>query len=196
MIRLARNPSLWVNFFGRLIAVVWAGIFFGGSYWTWQHRFGMPAFILIILGIFDLIAIVVVWDIVVRLRRTLHRREPVVEVERDPAVYGESVQVRIVEEHPESIAEIGVTLVGECYTRAEVDFTQHRETVLSLTRCYEEELLRLKPSTNEPINRIVNVQLPKSPPADDVAWKIIVDSHLKHGGIIEDPFPIRVRDSA
>jgi hypothetical protein len=186
-----------MNFFGRLIfAVVWAGIFFGGSYWTWQHRFGMPAFILVILGVFDLIAIGVVWDIVVRLRRTLHRHEPVVEVERDPAAYGESVEVRIVEEHPEAIAEMGVKLVGECYTKSEVDFTQHHETVVSLTRCYEEELLRLKPSTNEPINRILRVQLPKSPPADEVAWMIIVDSHLKQGGIVEHPFPIRVRDSA
>jgi hypothetical protein len=197
MIRLARKPSLWMNFFGRLIfAVIWAGAFFAVSTWAWLHRFGTPTFILVALGFFDLIAIAVVWDIFVRFRRTLRHREPVVEVDHEPAAYGDSVQVHIVETDPESLAEMGVKLVGECYTKSEVDFTQHRETVVSLTRCYEEELLRLKPSTNEPINRILRVQLPKSAPANEVAWKIIVDSHLKQGGIIEHPFPIRVQDSA
>jgi hypothetical protein len=194
MIRLARKPSLWTNFFGRLIfGVVWAGVFFAVSWWAWMHRFGTPTFILVILGFFDLLAIGVVWDIVVRFWRMLHHREPVVEVEREPIEYGDSVQVRIVEQHPESIAEMGVKLVGECTTRAERDFTMHRETVISLTRCYEDELLRLQPSSGEPINRIVQMHIPQSPPAADVSWKIIVDSRLKQGGVIEHPFPFRVR---
>ncbi len=197
MIRLARKPSLWMDFFGRLIfAVIWAGVFFTLSTWTWLHRFGTPTFILVILALFDLIAIGVVWDIVIRFSRTLQYREPVVEVERDPAAYGDSVEVRIVEEHPESIAEMGVKLVGESYTTVARDFTAHRETVRSLTRCYEEDLLRLKPSSGEPISRIVQMHIPQSPPADDISWKIIVDSRLKQGGVIEHPFPIRVRGFA
>ncbi len=193
MIRLARKPSLWMNFLGRLIfAAVWAGVFFAASCWAWLHRFGTPAFILILLGIFDLIAIGVVWDIVVRFWRTLHHREPVIEIEREPAAYGDSLQVRIVEEHPESIAELGVKLIGECYARAEREFTAHREMVVSLTRCYEDELLRLKPTSGEPINRVMQMHIPQSPPADEMAWKIIVDSRLKQGGVIEHPFPFRV----
>ena len=193
MIRLARKPSLWMNFFGRLIfAVVWAGAFFGFSWWAWIHRFGTPTFILVILAFFDLFAIGVVWDIVVRFWRTLHHREPVVEVDRNPAAYGDAVQVRIIEEHPESIAEMGVKLVGDCYAKAEREFTAHRETVVSLTRCYEDEILRLKPSSDDRIDRTVQMHIPQSPPADEVAWKIVVDSLLKQGGVIEHPFPIRI----
>jgi hypothetical protein len=196
MIRLARKPSLWMNFFGRLIfAVLWSGVFFAVSVWAWLHRFGTPTFILIVLGFFDLIAIGVVWDIVVRFWRTLRHREPVVEVDREPAAYGDSVQVRVVEEHPESIAEMGVKLVGECDAKAEREFTAHRETFISLTRCYEDELLRLKPSSGEPINRVVQMHIPQSPPADDISWKIVVDSRLKQGGVIEHSFPIRVNSA-
>jgi len=183
-----------MNFFGRLIfAVIWVGVFFAGSIWAWMHRFGTPTFILIILGIFDLIAIGVVWDIVVRFWRTLQHREPVIEVDHEPAAYGESVQVRIAEQHPESIVELGVKLVGECYARAEREFTAHRETVVTLTRCYEDELLRLKPSSDEPINRVLQMLIPQSPPADEMSWKIVVDSRLKQGGVIEHPFPFRVQ---
>jgi len=186
-----------MNFFGRLIfAVIWAGAFFGFSVWAWVHRFGTPTFILVILGIFDLIAIGVVWDIVVRFWRTVHHREPIIEIERDPAAYGDSVQVRIIEEDPQSIAEIGVKLVGECYAKAVREFTAHREMEISLTRCYEDEILRFKPSTDERINRIVQMHIPQSPPADDVLWKIVVDARLRQGGVIEHDFPFRVTDSA
>ncbi len=169
--------------------MVWAGACAIGSYWAWRHRFGMPTLALIILGLFDLLAIGLLWDMVVRFRRTKNHREPIVEVDRDSPAYGDSVQVRIVEEHPESIAEMGVTLVGECDARAVREFTGHRETVVTHMRCYEQELLRVKPSA-EPL--IVQMHLPKSPPADEVAWKIIIDSHLEQGGIIEHPFPLRV----
>jgi hypothetical protein len=43
---------------------------------------------------------------------------------------------------------------------------------------------------------MVQIQLPKSAPADKVKWKIVVDCHLKQGGLIEHPFPLRVSDSA
>lgn len=192
MIRLARKPSLWMNFFGRLaFAVLWVGWFSGFSWWAWVHRFGTPTFVLIILAFFDLVSVGVIWDIVVRFWITLHRREPLVEVDRNPAAYGDSVQVRIIEQHPESIAEIVVKLVGECYARAEREFTAHRETVVSLTQCYEDELVRLKPTSDDRIDRTVVMHIPQSPPADEVAWKIVVDSHLRQGGIIEHPFPIR-----
>ena|SRR5438132_9964572 len=193
MIRLARKPSLWMNFFGRLIfTIVWAAGCAIASFWVWPHRFGMPTLSLIILGLFDLIAIGLVWDASVRFSRTRQQHEPVVEIDRDALAYGDSVQVRIVEQHPESITEMGVKLVGECDARAVREFTEHRETVVTRMRCYEEELLRLKPVSSEPISRVVQMHLPKSPPADDVAWKIIIDSHLKQGGVIEHPFPLRV----
>jgi hypothetical protein len=197
MVRLARKPSLWMCFCGRLLfAIVWAGVFFSLSTWVWLHRFGTPTFILVILGIFDVIAIAVVRDIVVRFRHKLHQHEPVVEIDRESPTYGDSVELHIVDTHPESICEMDVKLVGECYNKSDLDFTEHHETVISRTRCYEEELLRLKPAANEPINRTVRMNLPRSAPAEGVAWKIIVDSYLRQGGMIEHPFPIRVRESA
>jgi len=195
MIRLVRKPSLWSNFFGRLLfAIVWVGGFVVFTLWVWRHRFGTPWFLFVILGLFDLIAIGVMWDLVVRLWRTLNQREPIVEIDRDSLAYGDSAQVRVAEEHPESIVEMGVKLVGECRTRTEQDISQHRQTIISLTRVYEEELLRVKPASAEPVSRVVQLQLPKSAPADDVTWKILVDSHLKQGGIIEHPFPLKVHE--
>lgn len=197
MIRLARKPSLWMNFFGRLIfGAIWAGGFFAFSVWAWIHRFGTPTFVLVILALFDLIAIGVVWDLVVRFGRTLNHREPIVEIDRNPAAYGDKLQVRVVEDHPESLAEIGVKLVGECWAKAEREFTAYREMVVSLTRCYEDEILRLEPASADRIDRTVPMHIPQSPPADEVTWKIVVDSRLKQGGIIEHAFPFRVSDSA
>ncbi len=184
-----------MNFCGRfLFAIVWVGVFFAFSLWAWRHRFGTPLGMLVILAIFDLIALAVIWDIVLRLQRTLQHRVPVVEIDHDRLAYGDSAQLRVVEEHPESINEMGVKLIGECYNKADQDISEHRQTVISLTRVYEEELMRIKPASAEPISRVVQLHLPKSPPAGKVQWKIIVDSHLKHGGITEHPFPIRVRD--
>jgi hypothetical protein len=197
MIRLARKPSLWTNFFGRLLfAIVWAGGFVVLSFFAWRHRAHTSLFVWIILGFFDLLAIGVIWDIVVRFWRTLNQREPVVEIDRDSLAYGDSAQVKVTEPSPRSIAEMGVKLIGECYSRADLDVSEHRETVISLTRCFEEELMRLKPQSDDPISRIVEIHLPKSPPADKMTWKIVVDSRLKQGGIIEHPFPLRVRDIA
>ena len=166
------------------------------SYLAWRHRYGTPAFAFVLLGIFDLIAVGVLWDIVVRFWRTLHHREPVVEIDRQSLAYGDSAQVRIVEPHPESIAEMGVKLIGECLSKTEMDVSHHRTSVISLTRCYEEELLRLTPTSDEPISRLVQMHLPKSPPTDKMTWNIAVDSHLKQGGVIEHHFPIRVREQS
>ncbi len=194
-VRLARKPSLWANFLGRLVfAIVWVGFFVGFSYFAWQHRVRTPTFVLVILAFFDLIALGMVWDIVVRFWRTLHHREPVVEIDRQWLAYGDSAQLSIVEPHPQSIAEMGVKLVGECYTKSATDISQHRQTVVSLTRCYEEELLRLKPAGDEAISRLLQVQLPKSAPADGVTWKIVIDSRPKQGGMIEHPFPLRFEE--
>jgi hypothetical protein len=193
MIRLQRKPSLWMNFLGRfLFGVIWAGVFAFGTLWVWRHRYGSPVYVFVILGIFDLISIGVLWDLIARFQRTINRREPLVEIDHEPA-YGDSVKIRVTEQHPESLTELGVKLVGECYTRSEREFTQHREAVVVLTRCYQDELTRAKPSS-EPVT--LTMLIPKSPPADEIAWKVIVDTTLKQGGIIEHEFPIRVRTSS
>ena len=90
MIRLARKPSLWVNFFGRLVfGVVWAGAFIALSYFVWPRRASTPIFILFILGFFDLLAIGVIWDLVVRFWRTEEHPESVAT--RQPACDGKVV---------------------------------------------------------------------------------------------------------
>jgi hypothetical protein len=194
MIRLVRKPSMWGNFFRRLcFAVVFAGGLFFLTWYASRHA-GMPAYVYVILGFFDLIAAGVVADVVIRLWRTLKSSEPVVEIDRQPLAYGDTAQVRVVEPYPQFIAEIGVKLIGECYSKSMTDVSHFRETRVALTRCYEEELLRLKPSSDEAVIRLLQLQLPKSAPAEGIAWKIVVDWHLKQGGVIEHPFPLRVRE--
>jgi len=194
MIRLPCRPSVWATFLQRLLfAIVFAGGFLTLTWYASRH-IGMPTYVYLILGFFDLIAAGVVADAVIRFWRTAHHCEPVVEIDRQSLQYGDTAQVRVIEPNPQSIVEMGVKLIGECRAKSVTDISQHHETRVERTRCYEEELLRLKPSSSEPINRLVQLQLPKSPPADDMTWKIVVDSHLKQGGVIEHPFPLRVRD--
>jgi hypothetical protein len=197
MIRLVRKPSIWGDFFQRLLfVVIFAGGLFTFTYLAWRHPIGMPRYAYAILYFFDLIAIGVLCDIAVRLWRTMNQGEPVVEIDRPLLHYGDTAQVRVIEPNPQLIAEMGVKLIGECRAKSVTDISQHHETRVARTRCYEEELLRLKPSSNEPVNRLLQLQLPKSAPADDIAWKIVVDWHLKQGGVIEHPFPLRVVENA
>jgi hypothetical protein len=195
MIRLVRKPSIWGDFFRRLLfAIVFAGGFLALTWYASRH-IGMPTYLYVILGFFDLIAAAVVADAAIHFWRTLHQREPVVEIDRQWVVYGETAHVRVVESNPQWIAEMGVKLIGECYTKSMTDISHFRETRVALTRCYEQELLRLKPSSDEPVSRLLPLQLPKSAPADNIAWKIVVDWHLKQGGVIEHRFPLRVREA-
>ncbi len=194
--RLRRKPSLWSDFFARLLfAVIWVGFFVIASWLAWHRRAGMSAFVLLLLAFFDLIAVGLLCDLAVRFWRTLQNHEPVVEIDHDLLAYGDSANVRVLEPDPESIDEIGVKLVGECWSKSMTDFTKYRRTVTAYSRCYEEELLRLSPSAGEPFSRLLKIQLPKSPPADGVRWKIVIDSRLKKGGVIEHLFPLRVRES-
>jgi len=196
MIRLVCKPSVWVTFFRRLLfAIVFAGGFLALTWYASRH-IGMPTYAYLILGFFDLLAAAVLADAARRFWRTLHHHEPVVEIDRQTLEYGDTAQVRVVEPHPQAIAEIGVKLIGECYAKSVTDISHFRETRVTLTRCYEEELLRLKPASDEPVSRLLQLQLPKSAPADRIAWKIVVESHLKQGGVIEHPFPLRVIENA
>jgi len=82
--------------------------------------------------------------------------------------------------------------VGECSVTEAVEFSQHRHSTTNMTRCYEEELLRITPQNDKPVK--LQMRMPKSPPADGVAWKIVVNSRQKNGAVVEYPFPLRVRE--
>ena len=85
-----------------------------------------------------------------------------------------------------------VTRSGECSVTEAVEFSQHRHSTTNMTRCYEEELLRITPQNDKPVK--LQMRMPKSPPADGVAWKIVVNSRQKNGAVVEYPFPLRVRE--
>ncbi len=188
MFQLARKPSLWAGLFLRVVFVsvaafaVVVALFFVAKRGTF-----------FMLSLVVLIAIAAVWELI---RFWLHMRDsaPVVEIEKHPLVYGESVEVWVTEMQPQRVAEIGVTLVGECNTTAATDISEYRETIIARTRCYEDELLRIKFDKAVPV--VARVQLPKSPPADGMAWTIVVDATLKDGSIVEHSYPLRVKERA
>ena len=187
MFRLARKPSLWGGLILRIVFVsvaalaVFVALFFAARRGTF-----------FMLSLVVLIAIAAVWELI-RFSARMSAGAPVVEIDRQPLAYGDSAEVRIMERHPRSVMEIGVTLVGECNRTEATDISEYRETKVARTRCYEEELLRVKPENDAPISRVIRVQLPKSPPADGMAWTIVVDATLKHGDVVEHPFPLRVK---
>jgi hypothetical protein len=189
MIKMARKPSLWMGFVGRLLfGVVWAGGFLGFSWLAWQSRAKTPVFIFIILGLMDLIAIGVIWDLVVRFWRTLTNKQPVLEIDRASLPYGGTAQVRFAEPNPDSLANIDVRLVADHWVT-----TQHGNTTTSSYEpCYDEELLRMNVETNDPISRMLQIRIPLEPPAEDASWKIVVNTTLRQGGVIQHPYPLKV----
>jgi hypothetical protein len=189
MIRLASHPSPWTSFLGRLLfAAVWI-VFFGGfSFMVWRHPEQTPWFIFAILGLFDLLALGMLWDVVVRFWRALRHRQPVVEIDQPSLVYGGSAQLRVTEPHPESVAEMNVRLVGENVITTTTDNRIQR----FVNRCHDQELLRLSPETPDPLHRMLTVRMPDEPPAKDTSWRIVVGTTLRQGGTIVHHFPLRV----
>jgi len=185
MRRLARRPSLWVSFLLRVVFVIVAAIAVNVAMFFVMKR---GAFLMLTLAL--LIAIAAVWELI---RFTIHMRHrpPVLEIDRTALSYGDSAELRLVEAHPLSVAEVSVKLIGDCSKSESTDISEYRETKFARTRCYEEELLRFQPSAA--IDRTVRVQLPKSAPADGMTWKIVVDFTLKHGAVVEHPYPLRVK---
>jgi hypothetical protein len=187
MIRLARKPSLLASVLGRVaFLMICAVAIIAALYFVWKRRS------FLIFALVDFIAIAAIVDLILFLRKFRHGA-PIVEVDRESLFYGDSASVHIVEGHPKPIAELGVKLIGECYKESATDISSYREKKRMLTRCYEEELLRLKPS--EAVDRTVPLQIPKSPPADGMNWSIVVDSHLKQGGVIEHSYPLPIREN-
>ncbi len=195
MIALSRKPSIWANFFGRLaFGVVWAGAFFAFTWFIWTRRNAghTPVFIWFVIGFFDLIAIGVVWDLVVRFWRALNGRVPVVEIDRKSLRYGDTAQLHVVEPHPESVKQFDVRLVAEHWVVTKDGTT----TVKSYQACYDEELLRMNVSDETQVSRTMPVRIPETPPADDANWKIVVTTELRQGGLVQHPFPISIEKRA
>src|SRR5438552_14777616 len=176
MIRLVRKPSLLVGFIGRLLFVV---ICAAAVVAAWYFVLKRGTYL--IFALVDLLAIAAVWELLSFYRRFRHGA-PVVEIDRQSLTYGDSAQVRVNDPNAR------VKLVGECYAESVTDISSYREKKIALTRCYEEDLQRLK-------NQTFLLQLPKSPPADGINWKIVVAAHLKQGGVIEHSYPLRVRET-
>jgi hypothetical protein len=185
MRRLARKPSLWVSFLLRVVFVIVAAIAVNVAMFFVMKR---GAFLMLTLVL--LIAIAAVWELI-RFTFNMRHRPPVLQIDRRSLAYGDSAELRLIQAHPQSVAEVSVKLIGDCSKCESTDISEYRETKFARTRCYEEELLRFQPSAA--IDRTVRVQLPKSPPADGMTWKIVVDFTLKHGAVIEHPYPLRIR---
>jgi len=195
-VRLSRRPSIWSDFRGRLLfALIWTAGLGVLSWLAWTRRAGTPDFAIALVVIFDLITFAVLRDIAVCFWCTLHGCEPRVEIDHEALSYGESASVRVTEPHAESIAELAVKLVGECWSKSMTDVSRFRRTERAYSRCYEQELLRVAPDSRGPATQMVTVQLPKSAPADDVCWTLVIDSRLKEGGVVEHPFPLHVRET-
>ncbi len=194
--RLRRRPSPWSSFCAcALIEVGWVAIFFTATWLAWVQRAILPPVSFVVLAIFDAIGFVVLAHVVGRFRLTLRDREPTLEIDCDAMCYGESANLWLVEADPAEIDELAVKLVGECWAKSVTDISEFRRTQVDFSRCYEEELLRFSPESDRPLNRKVKMNLPKSAPADQVRWKIIVGARLKAGNVVEHLFPLRVRES-
>jgi len=185
MIRLTRRPSLWITFVARVAYTAGCS---AAVIAAWRYAPRLPWMLFGVSGIIvfaALCGIVMSW-------RDMTAGVPIVKIDHSSLAYGESAKVLVLEPRPGPVAEMGVKLIGECPVSSATDISNFRDTRVSVTRCYEEELLGLRPRSDEPLSRVVQIHIPKSPPADATAWKIVVAAHLKQGGVVEHPFPLRV----
>jgi hypothetical protein len=189
MIRLARKPSMWTAFFGRLLfCVIWAGAFAVLSWFVWTyHRRDTPVVILIVLGIFDFFAIGLIWDIVVRFWRTLTNREPQLEIDHDNLQLGSTAQIQFHEEKPESLAEIEVRLVA----MATVTTRSGSTTITRTAPCHDQELLHVNVDGPNPITRSLQIKIPTGE-FGDARWMINVNTRLRQGGFVQHSYPLKI----
>jgi hypothetical protein len=188
MIRLARRPSLWGSLFLRVIfvSVAWLAVIVALFFVAKRGTFFM-------LTLVVLVAIAAVWEMI-RFWLEMRHGAPIVQIDRHPLAYGDSAEVLVIEMYPRRVSEIGVTLVGECSASASTDISEYRETKVARTRCYEQELLRMRVQSPAPL--AARLQLPKSPPADQMKWSVVIDATLEDGRVIEHPYPLRVNETA
>ena len=178
MPRLARKPSLWLSLVLRFAFLIIAVL--SALWWIEKRR---ASFMSILIGV---IAIAAVWELV-RFALTMRRRPPVVSIDHHPLAYGDTAELRVMAWSCDT--EIWVRLIGECQMTSETDISEFRSKEIRLSRCYDVEVLRAK-CGSEAAGR---VEIPKSPPADGIAWMIRVDSKSERGEITEHLYPLRVR---
>src|SRR5437016_3709340 len=88
--RLRRKPSPSMVVLQRLaFTSVWNGFFALFIFLTWPHRATTPIAIQALLRVFVLIGLGMVWDVVVRLFRTLAGKTALGDVDRQPLRRGE-----------------------------------------------------------------------------------------------------------
>jgi hypothetical protein len=191
MVRLTRKPSLWLGFLGRLVfCVIWAGGFAAFSWFIWTyHRHDTAKFVFFILGFFDLLALGMIWDIVVRFWRTLTNKQPELNIDHDNLRPGSTAQIQFTEPHPESLAEINVHFVGEHTVKQKSGTT----TTIFNERCFDQELLQMNVDGPNPITRSLQIKVPAESPGNEVRWMILVNTRLRQGGIMQHSYPIQVK---
>jgi hypothetical protein len=162
--RLARRPCFWPGIVGSLLFAIVA---VSAAYAMQRSTVFVSFSLLIAAG--ALVNMLFVW-------REARRGVPIVEIDRPTLGYGDSAELRVM-----SCGDVDVRLVGECQATKAVVISNFRDKQVSMTRCYDEELIRGKaPFT-------VRLHIPKSAPAEDVAWKIVVEA----AGVAH-PYPLRV----
>ena len=183
MPRLARKPSLWLSLILRVVFLVVA-VFAVNAAMFFVVKRGT----FFMLSLVVLVALAAVWELV-RFALTMRRRPPVVLIDHYPLMYGDSAALTVTAMSCDT--EISVKLIGECDVTAATDISEYRSTKVMRTRCYEMELIRAKCGSSAE----ARLQLPKSPPADAMAWTILVDSKSERGEITEHLYPLRVREA-
>jgi hypothetical protein len=194
VIPLARRPSLWAGFLGRLaFGTVWTGAMFGATWFVWTRGENTPAFAWVILGILDLFALIILLDVAFRFWNALNGRQPIIEISRQSLRYGDEAQLRVVEPHPQAVKEIVVRLIADHWvTKKDSDGS----TLNTIENCWDQELLRMNLAEGTEFSRMLHLKLPESVPAEKPRWKIIVTTSLRQGGVIDHAFPFTVEKRA
>jgi hypothetical protein len=170
--------TLWNGFFGVFILLVW------------PHRATTPIFIQGILGFFVLIGLGMAWDLIARLLRTLAGKTAVVEVDRLPIRRGETLQLRVFQSDPASLATLQLALVGE----NTVTETRGNTTITRTGRCCTQEIFSSGAGDLDgaSLDRAFSVTIPADGPSGEIRWSILVAQQLKQGGGDFQAFPLQV----
>src|SRR5262245_4619167 len=194
-LRLTRRPSPWVVVLMRLaFAILWNGFFGVFVVLAWPHLAETPILIQVVLGLFLLLGVGIVWDVVVRFYRTLTGKTAVVEVDRQPLHPGDTVRIRVCQRGLNSLRRLHVGIA------ASNTVTKQSGTMTTTTTkpCYQREIAVWDPAATaaDSYDETFAVQIPSESFRGTVEWSIVVRQDLAQGGIDFQTFPLRVVASA
>ena len=199
--RLERNPSLRDELRQSIVfASVPLFILAVGGWGWWTDSASAPRWVRFVAPVFLLVTLGFVWNIVLRARRVLSGRVPVVEVDTQPWHAGAPVQVRIAHPDAASFESFEAHLVAESTQVERVPLTTADSGGWRFTEAVRHHMSLLTVPGEAlrgagPLDRVVNAVVPLEAAGNQWRWQVLLVGRVARGVPSEDRYPVRIESN-